>query len=192
MPILMEFADFPEERAIIGSLLMAYGEMEFALLGSLDEVIGPDMNTTMRILFRVNGESNRLSVADAILRPAFTKVNLDGKWGNVYGAIKYCKKVRNQYSHCHWNLTNGKLYFLDFDQDAQSPQPTVELNYHGIELTLLKKQQDFFEYALEMAYFIFFEYRVRLGRLPSHEHEFPKSIEQPPLYNRSETEPDRS
>jgi len=90
--MLAEFEEFPLEREIVGSLLMAYGEIEFALAGCLDEILGPDMNTTARIWFRVNGEGARIAVADAILRPAVKKVQLDGQWANAHGAVSHARR----------------------------------------------------------------------------------------------------
>ncbi len=68
--LLLEFDSFPEEKAIVGEMLMAYGEIEFALVRLIGTFFQEDNDTAARILFRVKGEGPRLDVADAILRPA--------------------------------------------------------------------------------------------------------------------------
>src|ERR1700724_287307 len=100
--MLYEFTNFPREREIVGQLLIAYGEIEYALLGCLRNVLDDDIHTATRILFRVQGESARIEVSDAIMRQAFMKVGLGAKWGNAIGAARICKNIRNQYAHCHW------------------------------------------------------------------------------------------
>lgn len=68
--MLIEFDDYPHEREIIGQMLIAYGEIEFALLRCLCAFLDDDAHTSARIIFRVRGEGARIDVCDAILRPA--------------------------------------------------------------------------------------------------------------------------
>ena len=117
--MLLEFEKFPRERDLIGQMLMTYGELEFALLGILSEILGTDVSTTTKVLFRVRGEAARLGVADAILRPAFASHGLKEKWITAHSAVRHCKNIRNQYAHCHWQLFEEKLFFLDLDEDAE-------------------------------------------------------------------------
>jgi hypothetical protein len=55
--LLFEFESFPMERDLIGRMLLAYGELEFAVLGVVSQVMSDDIPTTTRVLFRVRGES---------------------------------------------------------------------------------------------------------------------------------------
>jgi hypothetical protein len=167
MSFLSEFENFPEERELVGSLLMAYGEIEFALLICVDDVIGPNLDTTIRVLFRVQGEGARIAVSDAILRPAYEKVKLEGLWSCAFGAIKHCKNIRNQYAHCHWILLGDQLYFLNLDQNArESPQGELQPTYLQSDKALLEAQRAYFEYALGTTYFLRYEYEKRVGRHP--------------------------
>jgi hypothetical protein len=99
--ILIEFDDFPQHREIVGRLLIAYGELEWALTVCVQNALNVTPSEASRILFRVRGESARIEVADAIARPLFAKVDLGAKWGNAIGAARHCRKIRNQYAHCH-------------------------------------------------------------------------------------------
>jgi hypothetical protein len=146
--MLFEFQDFPKEREIIGRLLIAYGEIEFALMDYLAATLGSDGHMVTRVLFRVKGESARIEVADALIRPAFAKIGLDGKWGNAIGAIRLCKNIRNQYAHCHWQVLNGVLRFMDLDTMAESTAGPVTLDLIRLELSLLDQESSYFEYAL--------------------------------------------
>jgi hypothetical protein len=187
---LTEFEKFPEEREIVGSLLIAYGEIEFALLGCLNAALDQDMDTSTRILFRVRGESARIGVADAILRPTFAKIGLSGQWGNAIGAVRHCKSIRNQFAHCHWwsDDKEAHLRFLNLDAASDSPEGEVRVNLEPIDLVVLRGQKQYFEYALDWLYFLEDELGKKTGaQRPSRNRVAPKSIPQPPLSSRTET-----
>jgi|HubBroStandDraft_6_1064221.scaffolds.fasta_scaffold126942_2 hypothetical protein len=179
---LTEFEDFPAEREAIGNMLIGYGEIEFAILSCLSEVNG-DLETSARILFRVRGETPRIEVADAIMRPVFSGVGLGPKWGNAVGAIRICKNIRNQYAHCHWHQEDKQLKFMDLDADAKSTEGDVEITYRFVDSGLIQKQTAYFSYALDWLYFLAAEYKRRAGRPVDRVPPEPKSIAAPPLYN---------
>lgn len=182
---LSEFDDFPRELGLIGQILLAYGELEFGLLGCLAEALDIDVHTTTRILFRVRGEAARLLVADAILRPAFSKHKLKDKWITAYAAARHCKNIRNQYAHCHWQLHERKLHFMDLDEDAQTQDDVMNVNFRPIDLTLLQQQYRYFEYAAAGLYFLRDRLMRKAGKeLNSPPFPEPKSIPQPPRDSR--------
>jgi len=120
--MLIEFHNFPQEREIVGRLLIAYGEIEFVLTGCINQALNITQSAAVRILFRVNGEAARIAVADALARPAFINIGLGGKWGNAIGAAKVCKNIRNQYAHCHWRFLKDDniIRFMNLDAEAAS------------------------------------------------------------------------
>lgn len=180
--LLLEFENHPKEREIISTLLIGYGELEFGLMGCLGAALNNDMDTSTRILFRVRGESPRIEVADAIIRPIFTKVGLGGKWGNAVGAARVCKNVRNQYAHCHWLLTDGILRFVNLDAEAGAADGPLNVEAIPLKIDLLGWQLDYFKYALDWLYYLHAEYNLRVGKLSSHEQVEPTSIPAPPLH----------
>jgi hypothetical protein len=180
--LLYEFQDFPDEQEAIGKMLIAYGELEFAILGCIGAVLNSDMAQAVRILFRVRGEGARIEVADAIVRPAFAKVGLAPKWGNALGAARVCKGIRNQYAHCHWQVYNGQLRFMDLDTEAQSPEGAMQVSFWPIDGPLIARQLEFFEYALSSLYYLQAEYWVKIGKETSHDLLEPKSIAAPLRY----------
>ena len=98
--ILIEFEAFPREKEFVGSMLMAYGEIEFALFSLADAVIDTQDNA-VEIFFRIRGEGARIEVSDAIIRPFLEKAGLGPKWSSAIAPTRLCKKIRNQYAHCH-------------------------------------------------------------------------------------------
>lgn len=183
--VLVEFEKFPLERELLGKLLIAYGEIEFALVDCLRQVLNNDLSTSIRILFRVRGEGARMEVADALVRPAFAGIGLGGKWGNAIGAARTCKNIRNQYAHCHWRLLDdGVLRFMNLDVEAETPEGPIKAEAIPLKLDLLQRQDQYFEYTLDWLYYLAEEYKKQAGRSSSHDLTEPKSISAPPLYDR--------
>lgn len=183
--VLIEFKDFPQHQRLVGRLLIAYGELEFAMMGCLVSALDISPAAATRILFRVRGEKARIEVADAIARPPFIKIDLGDQWGCAIGAARKCVKYRNQYAHCHWQLIDRVLRFIDLDAEAESPpiDDDLTVDYIPLKLDLLQRQNDYFEYALDWFYYLRLEYLKRAGRLTSHDLVVPKSIPAPPRYD---------
>jgi hypothetical protein len=182
--MLIEFADFPQEREIVGTLLIAYGEIEWAIAACVQEALDITPSAATRILFRVQGEGARLNVADAIVRPVFAKVGLEGQWGHAIGAAKHCKNIRNQYAHCHWRRFDGIPRFINLDAEARAVEGTLMVDAIPLKLELLQRQRSYFIYALDWLYYLAPEYKKQMGRLSLHDQVAPKSIPKPPLYDR--------
>lgn len=187
MRLLMEFDNFKKEQSLVGRMLMAYGEFEFGMAKLVGYANDDDQDMAMRILFRVHGEGARIDVTDAIVRPFFEKLGLNGQWGNAFGALRHCKSIRNQYAHCNWH-SEDRLWFVNMDTDAASPQGELILQLYPTDLELLLKQHEYFEYTAEWLYFLDCHCRRRLGR-DTPDSKVPKSIPQPPLSNRQKTPP---
>jgi hypothetical protein len=183
--ILIEFVDFPQHQEILGRLLIAYGELEWALTLCVQHVLGATPSESTRILFRVKGESPRIEVADAIARPSFAKIGLGGKWGNAIGAARHCRKIRNQYARCHWRkFDDGVLRFLNLDAETEAvAEGPLTVSAIPLKLNLLQSQEEYFKYALNWLYYLEEEYKKRVGKTSSHTLAEPKSIPAPPLYD---------
>lgn len=61
------FAQFPEEGAIVGRLIVGYGQLEWDLCLLVGAALN-DWETAVKAMFRSRGESQRLSLADALAR----------------------------------------------------------------------------------------------------------------------------
>jgi hypothetical protein len=63
---------FPRLMPIIGRILVDYAEQEVDLLNCVQVIRGRDMNSTLKSMFRVRGEMNRIKIADALGRVPYT------------------------------------------------------------------------------------------------------------------------
>ena len=175
---------FPECRDVIGRMILAYSEIESILIGTIAKTLDVTESDSVRLLYRARSESHRLSIADAAMRPFFTKHKLGGQFGVWLGAMRHCKTMRNQYAHSIWSEHNGVLRFGDLDGAASSAEGTAMIKFYPVDLDLVTQQETYFAYAESCAWFLNQEAcRLRDGRR-KHTFSMPPALKQPKLHNR--------
>lgn len=100
------------EIATIGRILAGYTEIEFQLLMCVVAVT-EDVDSAVKALYRTRGESQRIEIADALCRQRIKALDMGGDYENAIGAMHHCKKIRNQYSHCHWVSRGCKKFCVN-------------------------------------------------------------------------------
>src|SRR4029079_8550030 len=110
--------DYPSECEIIGRLLAGYTGIEFGLMMCVNSVID-DYDAVFKALFRTRGETQRIEIADALGRHKFHATKLGTEFEMAIGNMQHCRKIRNQYSHCHWIVGKESLGFVDLEELAK-------------------------------------------------------------------------
>lgn len=185
-PVLLEpfVKPFVAEGVLIGKLLLAYGEIENALCSCVAMVRG-DMDMVIKAMYRPRGESQRIEIADAIGRIPYRNLHLDTQFSEAIAGVKHCVKIRNQFAHCNWHTPAGRLCFVDMQEIAEKNAFIADLGkltFHYIDLTLLQRQEAFFQYVADCLVYLNFEGRKRAGKLATHAFLAPKKVPPPPLY----------
>lgn len=122
--------------------------LEVALLEAVKAAMHGDTYTATRILFRLKSESNRLEVADAIIRPQFTSQKLGGAWQEAYAAFKCCKNIRNTYAHSTWiSDPQGVLRFGDLEKAANTKEGASTIRFRPLTRQVLEEQFAYFTHA---------------------------------------------
>ena len=181
MEIYSAFRDFPKEAQLVGRILSEYPEIEFELAQLVSKVIEDD-DRAVRIIFRARGES-RVTLTDAIVRPALNKVGLKNEYEATLGAVRYCKSVRNQYAHAHWINGNNELLFCDLEESASTAEGPTMVRFCAVDLALLAQQEKYMNYASHWLYFLMDHYAHRAGRSPIPAIAAPQIILPPSLSN---------
>jgi hypothetical protein len=116
---------FPTLMPIIGRLLVDYAELELDLLNCVQVARGHDMNSTLKTMFRVRGEMNRIKIADALGRVPYSALKLEAEFGTLIDAFDYCRRIRNKYAHAYWHdPDNGKaLCYVSLEELADEDGP---------------------------------------------------------------------
>lgn len=189
--ILIELDRHPVERDLIGKIILAYGVLEVALLEAVSAALGGDIYTATRTIYRLKSESNKLEVADALVRPKMTALKLGPAWEDAYGAMKWCKGLRNTYAHSQWvSDPQGVLRFGDLDKAAKTSGEKCQINMRPLTATVLQKQFEYFTQADHLLLWALDRYHIAAGlprKLEDHQHVTkPKRIHQPKLDSRGE------
>jgi len=182
MELRSAFDLHPKEAAIVGRILAEYSELEFELSQLTGKVLN-DMHRGLRAIFRAKGEETRINIADALIRSELIRIELGDQYEAMLGAIRHCKKIRNQYAHAHWTnaFDEHGLAFVNLEESAESKIGPTFVKPYDVDLNLLKKQEEYFQYTSRWLYFLIDEYDFRVGKSPSPATA-PKIIEKPNLY----------
>jgi len=182
--VMPAFQRFSAEAAIIGRLLAGYAELEIALLDCVSAASG-DFDATLKAMFRVRGETARINVGDALGRQKYEKLDLGAEFELAVNAMRYCLKIRNQYAHCNWDDHFGqRLAFVNVEEIAKGKQPISgfrDLTRRYVDVSLLEKQEQYFDYAGALMRFIRDMACFRMNKLRT-QPEPPAQIGQPALY----------
>ena len=180
--IMPWFDRFPKEAAIIGRILAGYGELEFGLCECLGAALG-DKTVAFQAIFRMSGGGElRVETAHLLMKDKYENAGLKDGYAHMIGAMRWCRKARNLYAHCHWAGSSGQgLFYIDMDRVARMSEP--RLTYNHVGESLLTDQEKCFCYVLQWQSFLQHQYRVAIGKLKSHAFQAPVVMQLPKLHS---------
>jgi hypothetical protein len=174
----------PQEAAIIGRIIAAFGEIEFMLGLCLGEAIA-DRHSALRAMFRLLSDRGRIDMADALARPAYSKIGLATEFDATMATIRNCRIIRNQYAHCHYadSFNESGLYFTSLTGAAETLD-SFEYQWRHVDMALLTLQEGYFLHTTQRLQFLEWEYQFRSGQ-KTQAHGLPSPTEQelPPKHN---------
>jgi hypothetical protein len=183
MPLNPVFDRHPYEGTVVGRMLLNYGEIEL-MVGMLLGNALANQDTALRTMFRIVGESARISVADALMREAFIAAGFESEYADMIGAVRWCIKARNQYAHCHWadDSSDPGIFFSDLSEPAKASEG-FDYWFRHVDVLLLNDQLAYFGYAGDCLTYVNFEFLLRKGTIPGHNAVMPPKRVQPNFYN---------
>lgn len=180
---------FPKEMAVVGRLLVDYGEIELDLLNCVQIARGRDMNSTLKTMFRVRGELSRIQIADALGRVPYTTLGLGDEFEMMIDAFDYCRRIRNKYAHAYWHdpVQGKRLCYVSLEELADEDQPVNDLGkltFFFIDEPLLFQQEIYFEFVRALLSYLNWEGQVRLKLIKSRVECMPVPPKKPPFFTR--------
>jgi hypothetical protein len=181
---------FPREMSVIGRLMVDYGELELDLMNCVQVARSFDLNATLKAMFRVRGESNRIDIADGLGRTAYVAVNLETEFDSMIAAMKHCLRIRNKYAHAYWHDPDmGKaLCYVSVEELAKEPaevRDLTALKFFFIDEELLLRQEAFFWYTRNLINQLNYQGRFNSGALKQQIFPLPAVVAPPPYFVRS-------
>jgi hypothetical protein len=140
----------PETGALIGKLVVSFGELEL-MFCNIAAMFSADSSNILRAIYRGRSTAGRIELADALVRSEYTKLGHYQNYIRTYKAVKSCLSIRNQYAHCHFadDDESDGLYFADIEETA-ARETGFEHDFRHVDLKLLVIQESYFEYAKEL------------------------------------------
>jgi hypothetical protein len=178
---------FPKLMSVVGRLLVAYGELELDLMNCIQVARGYDLNSTLKAMFRVRGETNRLDIADALGQEPYDKRGLSAEFKQMMDAVRYCLRIRNKYAHAYWHDPGTELCYLSLEELAKEDifvKDLTGLTFFYIDEPLLLRQEAYFEYARDVIRYVNHEGRVQAKEFASQPFRLPAAPTPPPFYVR--------
>jgi hypothetical protein len=144
-----------------------------------------NFDTVLKGLFRIRSEARRIDVGEALGRPVYQGLNLDGEFDEAISAMRHCRLIRNQYTHCNWwDDNSGKLAFANLEHAAKTQTVVsglLDLLPNHVDVPLLQSQEAFYRYTDKILACVNYEGRTRAGK-PSGPFSKPTRVTPPPLH----------
>jgi hypothetical protein len=167
------FRRFPAEAGLVGHILASFGEIELTICRNAAISLNR-LNTIMKALYSLNATSQRIQVADQLMRPEFEASGLAAEYNVAIKMVWHCVKIRNAYAHCNWADDEKSLFYADLQDSADTPD--FDHYYLHVDVPLLEKQEAFLGQTMEHLEWLYHEIAVRQSRLQSHAWPKPQEL----------------
>jgi hypothetical protein len=129
-----------------------------------------DLNSTLKAMFRIRGETNRVLIADGLGRAIYDQLGLGAEFDLLISTLRNCLAIRNRYAHAYWHDPDqGKaLCYVSLEELAKEDAEVNDLgklSFFYIDEPLLLRQEAYFEYARNLIMYLNYEGRFRAGKL---------------------------
>jgi hypothetical protein len=181
MPINPAFDTFPAEGAIIGKLVVSFGELEL-LCGLLAGTALKNQDMALRAIYRGRSTRGRIDLADVLMRDAFVSIGLKDDYEEMLVAVLHSLSIRNHYAHCHWAPGQDGLFFAKLEDSAKR-ETGFDADQKHVGLILLQEQEAYFDYARSMLLFLQAEFQIKSGNTKHWSAPRPPKRSPPNLHN---------
>lgn len=160
----LPFDSFKREGDIIGRMVLEYGDLEWLLCLLVSHVV-EDLDIAVKTLYRSRGETQRLDIADALIRNRI-KSEVKQTYETTLAHIRVCLTIRNRYAHANWvHAGADKLCYVDVEELAKGNQSVDMGNiqlYH-LDIDTVQDQARFFNEVMQNLNYLCMEIQYLMG-----------------------------
>lgn len=173
---------FPAEAAIIGRMVVGFGEFEI-MACKIADLAQPNPNNALKMLYSLRSTSARIECARMLAEPAYWDSSLASPFNITFDAVKECLIIRNQYAHCNWaDHKDAGLFFADLQVAAKNIEWIVDWKH--IDVPLLERQESIFDDTRRALLFLEASLiHIRNGWPQNHEIPEPLALPPQPKHN---------
>lgn len=189
--IMPAFYEWPTEAGIIARLLGGYGELEFELALCTGHAIS-DKRQGIRNFFAVRGETARIKFAKSEAKIWMRLSGLKEQFTRTLDAMRECKDIRNNLSHCHWaslkhDLPSDGLFYVNLERSAAASAGPIVYQWQHASFDRLREFEAFYRYASDCLWHV--QGRIAAARgqpqplsfvMPQKQKTPPKFVPAPP------------
>jgi hypothetical protein len=179
---------FPRLMPIIGRLLVDYADLEVDLMNCVMMQRGPDLNGTLKAMYRVRGETNRVDIADGLGRAPFVALGMASDFDSMIAAMRHTLRIRNKYAHALWHDPGKELCYVSLEEQAKESEEVVDLTalrFFYIDEPLLLSQERFFLYTRDLITYVNYEGQYQAKIIRTRNWAPPAVVAPPPYYTRA-------
>lgn len=173
---------FKLEGDIIGRLVVEYGELEWSLCLLVSHVV-KDLDLAVKTLYRSRGETQRVNLADALIRN-----RIDPKAKQVYeetvARLRTCLKIRNQYAHTNWVRAAGdRLCYVDIEGLAERSDVVSmgNISLYRLDMDIIEDQARFFAEVAQNLNYLCMEVQYLNGSITLRGFHYIQNIAPPKM-----------
>lgn len=163
--------------------MAGYGEIELDLCNCLAAALNMDTKAAVKVMFSRRGEERRINTADETMAEHYKRAGLEPTYTDAIAHAHWCRKIRNQYSHCHWGDDQRGLWCVLVEHAVKNDPSALEADKLGITVSLLESQEQFFKAVLQSLWYLSLEFQRRAGVSTIPVLPVPPKLSPPPLYN---------
>ncbi len=174
---------FPAEAAIIGRIVVAFGELEYLVTICAGRALG-DKYRAQKALYRLRTTSSRVDVAETFIRAITDDSAHEELVSETFSATRHCLQFRNHYAHCNWGDadTASGLFFVDLEESARQTK-AFDLFWRHTDVNLLEAQEAYFAYSQGLLYHLEYQLSAIQGIPIYPASPRPLNHVLPPLHN---------
>jgi len=163
----------------MGRMTIGYGELEIHFVSCAGYAFG-NLDFVLRTSYAIKGEANRVKLANTMAGASYRELGLGNEYSDIYGIVKFCKQVRNQFAHSQFgDGEDGEVIFANIDDDATFSGGRFTPQWKKLTRELLREQEAYFRYAREFLLWIEGEVRNRRDRAAGNKRPYPSLHKKP-------------
>ncbi|MBB6192405.1 hypothetical protein FHS51_002648 [Sphingobium wenxiniae] len=106
----------------------------------------------MKTLYRSRGETQRIDIADALIRNRIDDPKLKQTYETTLAHMRVCLTIRNRYAHANWlHAGSDKLAYIDIEELAKSNSPVdmSSMQLYHVDIATVEDQARFFNEVMQ-------------------------------------------
>jgi hypothetical protein len=161
--VIPAFRRHPKSAAVIGRLVVGYGEIEFLLAWTAGAALASQNaipiglskpehrqqyeHEALTLFFKERGGKERIRKAGRIISPTASIVGLHKELCDALLIVRRCYSIRNMFAHCQFddNYRKRGLFFVDLEDAVRKP-PLVIITRHA-SASSLETAESYFDLA---------------------------------------------